>query len=163
MTSKWYFVPKESHARTLRGLTSAVGTQLHHLFWQEPAALLSASQSFALAVSFLPFLKSRYPVWPLFPWFLFPTPVLPTKTQVEVQCGYETEANNDSSKQIMRSQALGTEPRVLLMPGKCLSLNCILNCRSLFSPLMLNWEASSFWMWGLRDWHLTAFSKPVCG
>jgi hypothetical protein len=32
MTPKQYFVLKESHARTLRGLTSVVGTQLRHLF-----------------------------------------------------------------------------------------------------------------------------------
>lgn len=114
MTPKWYFVPKESHAGTLRGLISAVGTQLHHLFWQEPAALLSVSKSFSLAVSFLPLLKSVDPMWPLFPCLLFPTYVLPTKIQVEPQHGYETEAINKSSKQTMRSQALGTESRVSL-------------------------------------------------
>lgn len=38
-------------------------------------------------VSFLPLLKSMYPVWPLFPCFLFPTPVLPTEIQVEPQHG----------------------------------------------------------------------------
>lgn len=87
MIPKWYFVPKDSHARTLRGLTSAVGTQLHHLFRQEPAALLSGSKSFSLAVSFLPLLKSMFPVWPLFPYFLFPTHLLPTEIQVEPQHG----------------------------------------------------------------------------
>lgn len=32
MIPKQYFVRKESHTRTLRGLTSVVGTRLHHVF-----------------------------------------------------------------------------------------------------------------------------------
>ena len=37
MIPKQYFVPRESHVRTLRGLASVVGAQLDRLFWQKPA------------------------------------------------------------------------------------------------------------------------------
>lgn len=38
MIPKQYFVPKESHTRTLRGLTSVVGTQLGRFFLTETSS-----------------------------------------------------------------------------------------------------------------------------
>lgn len=125
MPLKQYFVPKESHTRTLRGLTSVVGTQPRHLFRQKPA--LPVNKSFSLAaqrVSVLSMLECWDPVGPLLPSLLFLTSLLLTRIQVEPPCKYQNQKTNKQTKQLQSksqiSKSQGLEILSLLSGWICI-------------------------------------------
>lgn len=103
MTPQQYFVPKESHSRqNIEGADFSGGNSAAPFVLTEPSSPCEQVTLLGSSVSFLSLSEALYPVWLLLPTLLFPTPLLPTRIQVETQCEYRKKAVKKSNKQIPR-------------------------------------------------------------